>query len=1103
MNSYKNIEKKLDKFIRKYFLNKLFRGLILFVFFTIIYLFITALVEYFLWLPTNGRKYLFYGVIFSTFVFFILFLIRPLLNLLGITKSLSYEKSSQIIGEFFPEIKDKLLNTLQLNAQNNNSDLVLASIEQKADEIKIFEFSKAVNFKKNLKYLPLLLLPFLIFLVLKLTHLDKGIEQGYQRVLSYQQDFTPPVPFNLKPIGTQKIIQGDAFELNVLLTGTEIPSKVYLIKDGQKLVLQRKNDSIFTYFVPIVRNNFDYVLEADNHQFGPFSLQIIQPPIIHKISVDLLYPRYLHKQNEHFQNTGNFTVPEGTTIRWQLHTKNATKINFSINDSIKSYAISDEKLTIKKYVSGNFSYQITPINNDLSDYEQLSYKVNIIKDQYPQLQILEKQDTINHQNIYRILASDDNGLHKLQLVYNQEGSAEQKVENLSIPHTDLAQLHYIFPGKLELQEGKAYHYYFKLFDNDVIHNYKSVKSKTFYYNKLTKNQLEKQNLNQQKQSLEDFQKINQQFSQEKQKLNKFNKELTQKKALDWQAKKKLDNTIKQAEKQEEFFKEAIKKYKDLLNKMPEKKEDLTKEELKKRLDELAQLEKKKKLLEELKKLAEKLKKEDLVEKLKDLEKYSEHQEKSLERILELTKKYYMQQKLQKMAEKLDELAKKQQDLAKQNKDTKQQQDSLNKEVEKLQKQSDSLQKMNEELKNKMNLPDTKTDLEDIKQDMQKASDKLQQQQAQKANQKQQKAANKMKQMAKDMQMAMQGGEDDQNEEDIATLQAILKSLINFSYLEETLITKLYVNRGKNYLAKQLLTQNQLKKYFKHINDSLYTLALRNPKISQFIMDQSFEIESAIDKTLNNLAENRYASVNQHSQYILSGANTLANMLSNVLDSQKNAKPSSGKGKGKKGKGKGFSLPDIIKKQGQSISQMKDALKKKNGKGKKKGDKKGDKKNGKNNGKEKGKDGQSGNNGEEQAKRQFELYKQQQRIKEDLNQLGDKFSDKATQQKAKELSKQMDDLQKRLLKEGITQSVLNKMIQLQHELLKLKNATFTQHEDEQRQARTNYKNYQYLDSIFYKENPQYQPQNELLKRSQIPVNQKIKTKIKKYLNQKND
>jgi hypothetical protein len=175
--------------------------------------------------------------------------------------------------------------------------------------------------------------------------------------------------------------------------------------------------------------------------------------------------------------------------------------------------------------------------------------------------------------------------------------------------------------------------------------------------------------------------------------------------------------------------------------------------------------------------------------------------------------------------------------------------------------------------------------------------------------------------------------------------------------------------------------------------------------------------------------------------------------------------------------------------------MKDALKKKNGKGKKKGDKK--------NGKEKGKDGQSGNNGEEQAKRQFELYKQQQRIKEDLNQLGDKFSDKATQQKAKELSKQMDDLQKRLLKEGITQSVLNKMIQLQHELLKLKNATFTQHEDEQRQARTNYKNYQYLDSIFYKENPQYQPQNELLKRSQIPVNQKIKTKIKKYLNQKND
>ncbi len=1101
MTNYEIIQQKLQKFVKKYFINKLIRGFILFVFFSVIYLFITALVEYFLWLPSDGRKYLYYGVFVALIIFFVLFLFRPLLNLLGIQKSLSFEKSSTIIGDFFPEIRDKLLNTLQLKQQSDASDLVLASIDQKAADLKHFKFSNAINFKQNAKYLPLLLLPFLIFLVLKLTHLDKEVGNSYQRVLSYQQDFTPPLPFQLSPISKETVVQGQAHQIQVLVKGTEIPDQIYLIKNRQRILLHRENDSIYTYFIPTVYDNFDYNLEADNHNFGPFSVKMIYPPIIQNIQVDLIYPRYLHKRNDHFNNAGNFTIPEGTTIKWQLKTVHTDSLLFKINEFSSFLKVVDNQSSIKKYVSSDFTYTIAPINQFLKDTEQLSYSVKTIKDQYPQLKVLEKQDSINHQNIYRILASDDNGLHRLQLIYRQEGSANFKTKNIVIPHTDLAQLTYIFPGDISLEDGKAYQYYFKLFDNDVIHKYKSVKSNTFYFNKLTKKQLEEENLSQQKADLDQLQKLNQQFQKQKKQLNKFNKELTQKKALDWQTKKKLDNTIQQAEKQEKFFKEAIKKYKDLLDKMPEKKDDLTKEELKKRLEELAKLDKKKKLLDELKKLADKLKKEDLVEKLKDLEKHSEHQEKSLERILELTKKYYMQQKLQKMSEKLDELSKKQEALAKKDTDTKKQQDSLNNEMKDLQKQSDSLQKMNKELKRPMKLPDNEADMQDIEEDMKQASDKLQKQDAQNANKKQQKAANKMKQLAADMQQAMQGGEGEQNEEDIATLQAILKSLLNFSFQEEGLITNLYKKRGKTHLSKQLLNQNRLKVYYKHISDSLYTLALRNPKISQFVMDQSFEIESSIDKTLDNLAENRYAQVNQHSQYILSGANTLANMLSNVLDAQKNAQPSSGKGKGKKGKGQSFSLPDIIKKQGQSISQMKDALKKKGDKGKKKGEK-GKKDGEKPNGKEKGKSGQGGE-GEQQAKKQFELYKQQQRIKEDLQQLGDKFSDKASQQKAKELSKQMDELQKRLLKEGITQSVLNKMIQLQHELLKLKNATFTQHEDNKRQSRSNYKKYQYLDSIFYKDNPRFNPQNELLKRSQIPVNQNIKTKIKQYLNTNND
>jgi len=118
----------------------------------------------------------------------------------------------------------------------------------------------------------------------------------------------------------------------------------------------------------------------------------------------------------------------------------------------------------------------------------------------------------------------------------------------------------------------------------------------------------------------------------------------------------------------------------------------------------------------------------------------------------------------------------------------------------------------------------------------------------------------------------------------------------------------------------------------------------------------------------------------------------------------------------------------------------------------------------------------------------------------LQQLGDKFSDKSQQKRIQDLIKKMNDLEKRLLREGITQSLLNKMIQLQHELLKLKNATFTQHQDNKRESVTNKRSFKGFDTLFSNENFKFLYQNESLKRNQIPVNQKVKEKIIDYLNQ---
>lgn len=1095
MTNYEILQDKLNQFVRKYFLNELIRGVILFVVFFILYVFITVLIEYFLWLPPHTRQYLYYGILAAFVLFLFLFIYKPLLNLLGFKKSLTNEQSAKIIGNYFPEVDDKLLNTLQLHEQNKYSDLLLASIDQKADYIKFYPFTKAIDLRQSLKYLPLLLLPFLIFLVLKFTHLQTQVSQSYQRVLSFRETFEPPVPYKIKRLSKDSILEGQAYTLRLVVSGKSIPDALYLEQDHKKLWMKKTNDSIFSFYFPVVNTDISYRILTDKYAFGPYQLTVLYPPVIYQMQVKLTYPRYLRKKSETKNHTGNFMLPEGTRIDWFVTSKHADLVNFNLNNKLHSINVKENKASFFTTCNRDFVYTISPQNKQLKDFELLSYKISIIKDQLPQLRVSEFKDTINNQFLYNIYGSDDHALSRLQLVYSEEGTINLKKKSIPILKADLIQTHFIFPDKIPLKEGVAYVYYFELFDNDALHHYKSVKSKNFYFNKLTINEFNEKQLNQQKQQINQLENLNKDFSKQTKRNKKFSESLTQQKSLDWQAKQKFQNTIQKAQQQDEFFKESIKKFKRLLDKMPKNNHVETKEDLKKRLDELAKMEKRKKLLDALKKIAEKLKKEDLVKRLNDLDKYSEHQEKSLERILELTKKYYMQQKLSKMSEKLEDLSKKEDVLSKKNNDTKQQQDSLNKSIEKLQKQADSLQKMNKSLKAPMTLPDMKPDLQDIKNDMQKASENLQEQQSKAANKKQKKAANKMKKMAKSMQMSMQGGGGAQNEEDIATLQAILKSLINFSYKEESLIVDLYGNRGKAYLPKQLLSQNYLKTYFKHINDSLYTLALRNPKISQYILDQSFEVTSSLDKTLDNLSENNYLRANSHAQFILSGSNSLANFLSQALDQMKNAKPSIGKGKGKKGKG--FSLPDIIKKQAKMLSEMKKGNKKN---GKKPGDKDGKEKG------EKGKNGKSGKKGKKlsgedgEAKRQYELYKQQQRIKESLEQLGDRFSDQSTKKRIKDLAKQMEDLQKRILKDGISQSTINKMIELQHELLKLKNATFTQHEDDKRQSRSNFRDFNAIDSLFLQKHLQFLQQDELLKRNQIPVNQMINNRIKEFIKQ---
>ena len=153
MSGFIKIKQKLHYFTRKYYVNELIKGTILFLSLGFLYLYFTLFLEAFLWLKPIFRTFLFWLFIVVEVFLLVRFIAIPVFKLIGLRKGISLENASRIIGNHFPEVKDKLLNILQLNESNNQSDLLLASINQKAKELQPIPFLKAVDFRKNTKYL--------------------------------------------------------------------------------------------------------------------------------------------------------------------------------------------------------------------------------------------------------------------------------------------------------------------------------------------------------------------------------------------------------------------------------------------------------------------------------------------------------------------------------------------------------------------------------------------------------------------------------------------------------------------------------------------------------------------------------------------------------------------------------------------------------------------------------------------------------------------------------------------------------------------------------------------------------------------------------------
>lgn len=1080
MSTFKSIEKKLHQFTKKYYVNELIKGVILFFSLGFLYLFFTLFLEYFLWLKPTARTLLFWVFILVEMFLLIRFIALPIFKLIGFKKGISLEESSQIIGNHFPEVSDKLLNVLQLQESEHQSDLLLASIEQKATELQPIPFVNAVNFKHNLHYLKYALFPVLIFVIIWLSGNITIFNTSFKRVVDYRTAYVPPAPFSFQlQNSTLKVIQGKPIDIRFKTVGNVVPTDVKIHFNNQSYFLQNKLTNEFTYTFTNTNNSIDFFVDANGVSSQNYTLEVVPTPTIQNVSIKLEYPSYIKKKNEVIENTGNILIPEGTHVFWKVATMQTDTVSFFFENKKYPFNITDKNVfSFDKKIDQSVNYQIGTSNKALHDYEKLQFKIDVIKDEFPRIEVVSDVDSLsNHMAQFAGKISDDYGISTLEMVYyNADNPSVKKTKSIPVDKVQEAVFYDIFPGDLNIDKGVNYKVYFQVFDNDGVNGKKKSISKEFSFRNKTNKEIEQEVLQSQRNQIHTIENSIEKQKNQKATLEEIKQNLQNSKNVNWDDKKKIDNFIKRQEQYNEMMQRQTDKLQQNLDNQPKDTESIQqkKEALKQRIEELKKLEKEQKLLEELKKLANKLNKEDLLNRVKKLAEQNKQQERSLERILELTKRFYVEQKTMQVAIKLKDLAKKQDSLQKEPTINKEKQQAIKDEFEAIKKELEDLQNDNKALKEPMEIPDVKEAEKETETNLNKAQDSNKEQKERKESQK--KAVQKMQEMGEQMEQAMMDMESDMKEANKESLRIILENLLNFSFKQEDLMntfSKIDVTHPN--FGKELKNQNTLKTYFEHIDDSLYVLSMRLPEISVKIQKDLTEAHYNIDQSLENFADNKFASGVSNQQYIMTAVNNLADFLSDILDNMQQPK-NSNSGKGKKG-GKSFSLPDIIQKQSDLIKKMQEGNK-----------------NGEQNRKQKG--GKKGNdNGEDSDGDLYEIYQQQTQLRQEL-QNALKRNQNSTNPAVQKILKSMEELENEILEKGFNLNTVERMQELQYNLLKLDKAAFEQENDTDRKSETNQYNYpntkQQLNfkKLFFN-------QTEILNRQSLPLQKIYKKKVQEY------
>lgn len=910
--------KKLNGFIRKYYRNILLKGLFYSVTLLVVFFLFFLLIEFVNYNSTLVRTIIFYLYVIFAVVILGCYVIYPLTKLLNIGKIISHEDAAKIIGKHFPEVADKLLNLLQLKqlSLSNESQILLASIDQRTKELYPISFHKAIDKKKTKKIGLIAVFILLLFLFVGFLF-PNFLKDSTYRYINHTQYFEKPSPFEfILQNSTLEALQQEDYLVELKVKGSMLPDMVNIKIDGQEFSMKKNNKTAFSYNISQLQKNISLSFLANGYESREYVIKVKPKPILVNIKAKVTPPAYTKLQSTVITSLNDIYVPKGSSITWEGFVRDTKEVIFlQQKNNIIISPNEKGKFTYSHIVKNDMSFDVKTSNQFTTYSDTLSIYIKTIEDLYPQIAIVEHKDTIFPDRIlFRGQIKDDYGFSMLTFCINHiiGNDTIRKTSAIEVNKNDNAQdFYYNYDlTNLSISRGDKLEYYFEVKDNDAINGGKITKSKIFSLNLPTEEELEakkEENTQNIKESTKDaLAKI----KDLKDQINEISKQLINKQNLTWQDKEQIKDLLKKQEdinKEIEEIKQSLEENNLLEEKLTEQEEEILKKQ--KELEELFDKvlnQRMKDILEEMKKLAEEqIDKNKLNETLNNIKLNNEDVAKELDRNIEMYKRLEMEKLSNELTEKLDKLSKDQKKLSenlksKNREENISKQEKLNDEFKQQQDKLDKLEKLSKEIEDQKPLDrDKQLELE-INKNQEDALENLNDNKNKKAKGKMNSASEQMQQMSNSIKQQQQENQSNQLAEDIENVRQILENLVKISKYQEDLMNKIKTTKVSDPLYQEIIKrQYYLKEKMQPAADTLFAISKRQPQIGYMINQELNKIDDYIEKSLSTLLQYNQAhysnyknnSVLSWQQYAMSSMNNLALMLRESLENMKNQQQS--------------------------------------------------------------------------------------------------------------------------------------------------------------------------------------------------------------------